>query len=114
MTSTEELMPTAIKLSAPGGVAITWNDGHRATYSPAYLRRRCPCAVCRDRPPEVKTTADPFPIYGKEPIAVTGASPIGRYAIQFRWNDGHAEGIYSDASLREICPCDACRSSGGQ
>jgi DUF971 family protein len=108
----DELVPTTIKLSAPGGVAVTWNDGHVATYSYAYLRRQCPCALCRDTPPEVKTEPDPFPLLGKGPIAVTGASPIGRYAIQFRWNDGHAQGIYSYAYLREICPCDQC--GGGE
>ena len=71
-----DLVPTSIKLAAPGGVAITWNDGHQATYSYAYLRKKCPCATCRDKPPEVKTESDPFPILGKGPIKVTGAAQI--------------------------------------
>jgi DUF971 family protein len=103
------VIPTSIKLSAPGGVLIKWNDGHEATYSYAYLRERCPCATCRDKPPVVKKTPDPFPIYGKGPIQVVGAAPIGSYAIQFNWNDGHATGIYSYTYLREICPCDQCQ-----
>ena len=102
-------VPTSIKLAAPGGVAITWNDGHQATYSYGYLRKQCPCATCRDKPPEVKTEPDPFPILGKGPIKVTGAAQIGHYAVQFNWNDGHATGIYSFSYLREICPCEQCR-----
>ena len=101
-------IPVSIKLSAPGGVFIKWNDDHEATYSYAYLRERCPCATCRDTPPVVKTTTDTFPIFGKGPIQVTGAAPLGHYALQFNWNDGHATGIYSYAYLREICPCETC------
>ncbi|MEW5978032.1 MAG: DUF971 domain-containing protein [Acidobacteriota bacterium] len=103
------LVPVSIKLSGVGGVSVRWSDGHQAVYSYAYLRRHCPCATCRDHPPEVKTEPDPFPMYGKNPIQVIGASQVGSYAIQFNFNDGHSTGIYSFAYLREICPCDECR-----
>ena len=104
------IAPTSIKLSAPGGVLVKWSDGHEATYSYAYLRQRCPCATCRDTPPTVKVTPDPFPIHGKDVIKVTGAAPVGHYAIQFNLNENHATGIYSYVYLREICPCDRCQA----
>ena len=103
------LFPKSIKLSAPKGIEIQWTDGHKAVYPYAYLRTRCPCAACRDRPPVVKAEPDPLPIFGKGPIKATGAEQIGHYAIQFTWNDGHSSGIYSFAYLREICPCDECQ-----
>jgi DUF971 family protein len=28
---------------------------------------------------------------------------VGRYAINFRWSDGHETGIYSFRYLRELC-----------
>ncbi|MET0650727.1 MAG: DUF971 domain-containing protein, partial [Pyrinomonadaceae bacterium] len=28
---------------------------------------------------------------------------VGRYALNFRWSDGHDTGIYSFRYLREIC-----------
>lgn len=105
-----DFTPIKIKLFTPDGLEISWNDGHQANYSYAYLREQCPCASCRDAPPVVKTTPDAFPIYGKGPIQLTGATPIGHYAIQFTWNDGHATGIYSYNYLREICPCNQCRT----
>ena len=105
------MVPLSIKLSTPGGVFIRWSKEHAATYSYAYLRRRCPCAICRDAPPLVKTEPDPFPLLGKGPIMATEVSPIGHYAIQFNWNDGHAEGIYSYYYLQEICPCEDCREN---
>ena len=32
-------------------------------------------------------------------------SPVGRYALQFEWSDGHDSGIYTYEYLRELCPC---------
>jgi DUF971 family protein len=39
------------------------------------------------------------------PLAI---DPIGRYAIQFHWSDGHSTGIYTFEHLRELCPCPRC------
>ncbi|MFN8007866.1 MAG: DUF971 domain-containing protein [Terriglobia bacterium] len=106
-----EFTPIKIKLRTPDGLWISWNDGHEATYSYAFLRQHCPCAACRESPPVVKSSPDLFPIYGKGPIELTGASPVGHYAIQFTWNDGHATGIYTYSYLREICPCTICQTA---
>ena len=44
------------------------------------------------------------------------ATPVGKYAISFRWNDGHQHGIYSWEFLREHCPCEECAAAkpGGE
>jgi DUF971 family protein len=42
-------------------------------------------------------------------IGVSGLETVGNYALQIRWDDGHANGIYSWQMLRQACPCDACR-----
>ncbi len=39
------------------------------------------------------------------------AEPVGKYALKFKWNDGHELGIYSWQFLRQVCPCAACRSA---
>jgi len=36
------------------------------------------------------------------------AHPVGNYAIQIEFTDGHNTGIYSYDYLRTICPCEAC------
>ena len=105
-----ELIPISIKLGAPGGVAIVWNDGHKAVYRHAYLRRSCPCATCEGRAPNVvDDEPEALPILGQRPIRVVSASQVGHYAIQFDFNDGHKTGIYAFGYLRDICPCDQCR-----
>ncbi len=105
-----EAVPVSVKLSAPGGVRIVWSDGHDAIYPYAYLRRKCPCATCEDREPVIpEESPDALPVLGQEPIRPVGADPVGHYAIQFKWSDGHSSGFYAFGYLREICPCPACR-----
>lgn len=33
---------------------------------------------------------------------VTGLRPVGNYALQFTWNDGHNTGLYQIESLRQL------------
>jgi len=40
------------------------------------------------------------------------AEAIGKYAIKFSWNDNHDLGLYSWKFLREVCPCEECKSVG--
>jgi len=36
-------------------------------------------------------------------LEIKEMSIVGRYALNFRWNDGHETGIYSFRYLRELC-----------
>ena len=37
-------------------------------------------------------------------------SIVGRYALNFRWSDGHETGIYSFRYLRELCESQGAES----
>jgi DUF971 family protein len=104
-----------VHLTTGQGMDITWKDGHQSHYSFQYLRDACPCALCdQDR---VKTNREPgegpkpqpgaLPMF-KAAIKPNTASGVGKYAIQFSWNDGHEHGIYSWDFLRMFCPCSEC------
>ena len=41
--------------------------------------------------------------------AITALNPVGAYAVQIVWSDGHDTGIYSFESLRSACACKECR-----
>ncbi len=103
--------PTQVKVhvSTGAGVDIEWADGHRSHYEFAYLRDHCPCAVCNDeRGRKEKTNlAGALPLY-KARVTARAASPVGHYALQFDFSDGHTTGIFSFPYLREICPCERC------
>ena len=83
-------------------LAIAWNDGAESYLKLADLRRLCPCAGCageRDllgrlmKPPARPLTAESF--------RVGGTAPVGGYALQIYWEDGHSDGLYLYTRLRE-------------
>ena len=85
-------------------LVVVWDDGHESYYPLEDLRRACPCAVCSGEP-------DLFGrIYGGAPQRYAPASfiidridPIGNYALQPAWADGHAWGIWTFENLRKFC-----------
>ncbi len=91
--------PIEVRRQADGPkVRIEWSDGHVSEYPWEYLRGWCPCAGCQGHGGERR-----FRSVGKAELVEI--FPIGRYALGFRWADGHATGIYSYRYLRELCPC---------
>jgi DUF971 family protein len=103
-----------VHVSTGAGLDITWSDAHTSHYDFYYLREHCPCATCREEGAqhgkvEAKTAngGSAFPMF-KPRITARSASPVGSYAIQIEFTDGHSTGIYSFDHLREICPCEAC------
>ncbi len=110
--------PKSIKVhqTAGTGMDIEWKDGHASSYSFAFLRDACPCALCNEerekdgRQPgdPLKAVAGALPMF-KALAKPTKVEPIGKYAIRFIWNDGHEHGIYSWEYLREHCTCSECK-----
>ncbi|WP_331714043.1 DUF971 domain-containing protein [Nitrospira japonica] len=89
-----------------GVLGIEWNDGHRGVYPVRYLRQQCPCAACVDEwTGERRLKADEVPLL----IMLQDIESVGRYALQFKWSDGHDTGIYSYQLLRRLCQCDLCQ-----
>jgi DUF971 family protein len=101
--------PKNIDVSLSSGVTIDWSDAHRSLYTLEYLREKCPCASCTSGTHLKGSSPSAFQMY-KKVLKMEGVEPVGRYALQFKWNDGHSSGIYSFEHLRDICPCDQCRS----
>jgi len=98
------------------GVAIDWKDGHRSEWNFAWLRWACPCATCNEERqhtgraiglPKPKP-GGPLVLYEAPPRPVE-VTPVGKYAIKFKWNDGHESGIYSWEYLRRVCQCRVCK-----
>ena len=109
-----------VNLTTGTGVEIEWRDGHHSSYTFAYLRDACPCALCDEErsktgrspgePPKIAAGALPMFKPAAKPLS---AEPIGRYAIKFNWNDGHELGMYSWQFLRDWCPCAECKAARG-
>jgi DUF971 family protein len=87
---------------------INWQDGHESVYELTDLRRACPCAECqpwKEGVGEIGKSPEAVLRAVGELNAVSDVEPIGGYAIQFRWADGHSGGIYTWDYLRELCSC---------
>ena len=100
--------PKKVDISLSRGVEIAWDDGHASQYALDYLRRRCPCAICRAGTQTAPEPPTPFSLYKPAP-KLTNAETVGRYAVRLFWADGHSTGLYSFDYLREICPCPECQ-----
>jgi DUF971 family protein len=106
-----------VKKTEGTGVEIDWKDGHRSAWSFTWLRDACPCATCNEerehanrQPGEPKPKPQGLlPMY-QAPARPLEATPVGKYAIRFKWSDGHESGIYSWDYLRRMCQCTACKA----
>ena len=105
------LRPLALKKEGDG-LKIEWSDGVATFATWRHLRANCPCAGCieeRCKPPDPFRVLTPQEAAAGAPAPVA-MRPIGHYAYQITWNDGHDTGIYTLESLRALCQCDQCRA----
>jgi DUF971 family protein len=79
---------------------ITWADEKVCNYSAARLRRACPCAQCVNEWTGQRTLK---PEVISDELEISDLNIVGRYALNFRWRDGHETGIYSFQYLRDLC-----------
>jgi DUF971 family protein len=103
------LTPTRVKRLNPKQTEITWNDSHVGVYPSWYLRENCQCASCVD-----ELTGARKVVHGSIPSSLerVNVTPVGNYALQFEWSDGHSTGIYAFDLLRQLCPCHQCLPEG--
>lgn len=81
-----------------GELAIEFDDGASGTIPYVKLRRESPSAEVRGHGAGPPPPQPPVP----EDISVTGADPVGRYAVRIRFSDGHASGLYTWGLLRRL------------
>ena len=119
-TDAKTPLKVRVKKTEGTGVAIDWKDGHQSSWTFAWLRNACPCATCNEEreksgraPGEPKPKAQtPLMLY-EAPVRPVEATPVGKYALRFKWTDGHESGIYSWEYLRRVCRCDGCVAKAG-
>ena len=89
----------------PDGVHISWHDGHDGYYPHWYLRAACKCADCLD-----SSSGNLMEFYDgiSHDVRALDWMPLGQYAVEFLWTDGHSTGIYALETLRQICRCEVC------
>jgi DUF971 family protein len=90
-SNTSTPLPTEIKLHQKSGVLeITFADGNDFKFSCEFLRVFSPSAEVRGHGPGQEVLQ-----VGKKNVSITKVDPVGNYAIQLTFSDGHDTGIYS-------------------
>ena len=83
-------------------LAIAWSDGEESYIGIEALRRACPCASCQGEPDATGRVIKPKVSYSERSFHLESYQLVGGYALQLRFGDGHATGIYSFSYLREL------------
>jgi ATP-binding protein involved in chromosome partitioning len=91
--------PRGIRQAGPRQLSITWQDGRESLLDVREVRLACGCAVCVDEW-SGEERLDPASV--PEDVHPVRIEPVGRYAIQVVWSDGHETGIYPFRRLREL------------
>jgi ATP-binding protein involved in chromosome partitioning len=78
---------------------ISWSDGKESAYPFDFLRNNCPCAMCVDEWTGKRKFVSLLLPPDFRPLEI---NPVGNYAIQISWSDGHTTGVYSFRRLQEL------------
>lgn len=95
----KEVRLLSMDVRGDGAFALTWEDGKEAEVRFRDMRLICPCATCVDEWTG-KKLLDPSKV--TDDIRPVAMEPVGNYAVQIRWSDGHESGIYSFRLLRSL------------
>ena len=89
--STDTPRPTEIKLRQQSRLLeVSFADGKTFQFSFEFLRVHSPSAEVRGHGPEQEILQT-----GKQEVIVNHIDPVGNYAIQLNFSDGHNTGLYS-------------------
>jgi ATP-binding protein involved in chromosome partitioning len=78
---------------------VLWNDGAESLYPYDFLRNHCPCALCVDEWTGKRKSLILLLPSNFRPMKI---DPVGNYAVQVSWSDGHNSGIYSFRYLKDL------------
>lgn len=83
-------------------LCLIFNDGVEIYLPLPLLRRACPCAACQGEPDALGRVVRPKVDHQPSSFQLRQIVPVGSYALQLFWQDGHSTGIYSMSYLREL------------
>jgi DUF971 family protein len=97
------MIPVQIKIFEKNKLQIKWDDETVSKIGLKYLRDECPCATCKGETVLFKTYRPPKPTgFHPDKYIIKDIQPVGEYAIQITWKDGHSTGIYTWNFLKEL------------
>ena len=105
--------PESLQRSGDASIKISWSDGTTTIWTATQLRRACPCATCREKKrsaesvdaTEVRSIGLPVLSAAEaRPLQIEAMRPVGNYAYNIAFSDGHASGIFQLSKLHQGPP----------
>lgn len=97
-TAAGNVWPVELKFrKGSSDLFIRFDDGVEGAIPYELLRIESPSAETKGHGAET-----PPPPAKKRGVGVTGAEPVGRYALRIQFTDGHNTGLYTWGYLREL------------
>lgn len=87
-------------------IEIAWSDGHAGRFSFDGLRLACPCVECKGGHAHMGIPTNPAEVRAapETDLQLVSLLPVGSYALQPTWSDGHSTGMYTWELLRALDP----------
>ncbi len=103
---TESPRPLTLKRTPRKSLEIQWSDERTMEYPFRLLRDACPCATCKEKS-RANETKPPNPLNVLSaaetvPLMIHDMRPVGNYAYNIVFSDGHTSGLFTIEYLREI------------
>lgn len=84
-------------------LALRWDDGSETFLPLEHLRRACPCAGCKGETDVMGNVyKGPDVPLKPESFVLRRLTPVGTYALQPTWADGHNSGLFTFDYLRQL------------
>ena len=96
------MRPISIKKTSTDTITITWDDAVTTTHTIEQLRDQCPCAGCKGETILMHTILPVVQPKLPGHYDLKSITPVGSYAIQIVWGDGHDTGLYAWEYLRSM------------
>jgi DUF971 family protein len=86
-----EAWPTELKVEEQGKVlSISFDDGGAFKILAELLRVESPSAEVKGHGPGQEQL-----VWGKRDVMISGAVPVGNYAVRLKFSDGHDTGLFT-------------------
>jgi DUF971 family protein len=94
--------PVKIRITGGNELVVEWSDSAVTKIPLLDLRKKCPCATCVAE--KTRQSAKYIPLFMRDQVTVKELKPVGSYALNVVWQDGHSTGIYEYSTLRLMNP----------
>ena len=104
-----DVLPVDIQRDGDAAIVIQWSDDKTTRWTAGELRRSCPCATCREKKRADSKAAESkgpmmLPVLSAaeaQPLQIESMRPVGSYAYNIAFTDGHSSGIFSFVLLHQ-------------